>query len=191
VFVEDTALVLDGTALITRPGAPSRQAEIEPVAGLLDAWVEIIRMQAPATLDGGDVLVLGKTIYVARSARTNAAGIETLTKLFGRRHRIVPVELPAGILHLKCVCTPLGSDRVLLADGSLPAETFGGAAIVRVPCEETYAANVVAIGDQVIVPEGFPRTHDALVAAGFTLHPVPVSEVRKADGSLTCQSIVF
>jgi dimethylargininase len=190
VFVEDTALVIANTALITRPGAPTRQPETAPVASLLDAWCEIIHMTAPATLDGGDVMVLDKTIYVARSGRTNDEGIAWLERVFGRRHRIVRVDLPDGILHLKCVCSPLGPERMLLADASIQPRTFT-AEIIRVPVEETYAANAVAIGNQVIVAEGFPRTHEALAAAGFELHPVPVSEVRKADGSLTCQSLVF
>jgi dimethylargininase len=97
--------------------------------------------------------------------------------------------LQRRVLHLKCVCTPLGPDRLLLAEGSIPAATFG-ASVVWVPAAETYAANAVAIGDQVIVAEGYPRTREVLAAAGFTVHVVPVSEVRKADGSLTCQSIV-
>lgn len=188
VFIEDTAIVIAGTALITRPGAPSRRAETAPVATLLDAWCEIIPMTEPATLDGGDVLVLGKTIYVARSGRTNDEGIAWLERVFGR-HRLVRVDLPPGILHLKCVCSPLG-DRILLADASLEASLFD-AHVVRVPVEETYAANVVTIGDHVIVAEGFPCTLEAITTAGFQVHPVPISEVRKADGSLTCQSLVF
>jgi dimethylargininase len=94
------------------------------------------------------------------------------------------------VLHLKCVCSPLGDDRILLAEQSIPRDVFR-AAVVSVPASETYAANAVAIGRHVIVAEGYPRTHEALTAAGFTVHAVPTSEVRKADGSLTCQSIVF
>ncbi len=192
VFIEDTAVVVDQHALITRPGAPSRQPETDTVAPTLRAWLEVIAMTEPATLDGGDCMLVGRTMFVGRSARTNAAGIAQLALAFAPRGiEVVPVELPAGVLHLKCVCSPLGHDRVLLADASIDRAVFRGFDIVTVPADETYAANAVAIGTHVIVAAGFPRTHDALEMAGFTLHPVPFSEVRKADGSLTCQSIVF
>ncbi len=185
-FVEDTAVVVGDRALITRPGAPSRRAETPAVAAVLGGWLELVHMTAPATLDGGDCLRLGETIYVGRSARSNTEGIAQLARL---GLRVVPVDLPAGVLHLKCVCTPLGPDRILLAEGSIPAATFA-ASVVWVPAVEIYAANAVAIGEHVLVAEGYPRTRDALAAAGLTVHVVPVSEVRKADGSLTCQSIV-
>lgn len=185
-FVEDTAVVVGDRALITRPGAPSRRAETAAVAAALARWLDLVEMTEPATLDGGDCLRLGDTLYVGRSARSNAAGIAALGVL---GLRVVAVELPPGVLHLKCVCSPLGDDRVLLAEQSVAAATFD-AAIVWVPAAETYAANAVAVGAHVIAAAGYPRTHEALAAAGFTVHPVPVSEVRKADGSLTCQSIV-
>jgi dimethylargininase len=190
VFVEDTAVVADGLALITRPGAPSRRAETEAIAAALASWFELARMDAPATLDGGDCMRVGSTMYVGRSARTNAAGIARLAEVFSNL-RVVPIDLPAAVLHLKCVCSPLGDDRILLAEGSLPAALFPGAHVILVPAAETYAANAVAIGCHVLVAAEYPRTHDTLAAAGFTLHPVPTAEVRKADGSLTCQSIVF
>lgn len=189
VFVEDTAVIVDGVALITQPGAPSRRGETDAVATALAKHVEIVRMTGDATLDGGDCMRVGDTIYVGASARTNAAGIARLTAVFAKL-RVVTVWLPAHVLHLKCVCTPLGGDRMLLADASLAATTFA-ADIVRVPADETYAANAVAIGSHVIVADGFPRTRDALAAAGFAVHPVPVSEVRKADGSVTCQSLLY
>ena len=189
VFVEDTAVVIDGVALITQPGAPSRRGETEPIAAALARHVEVVRMTGDATLDGGDCMRVGNTIYVGASARTNSAGIARLTEVFSRL-RIVTVWLPANVLHLKCVCTPLGDDRMLLAEGSLAAAAFD-ARVIRVPAEETYAANAVAVGSHVLVAEGFPRTAEALAGAGFTVHAVPASEVRKADGSLTCQSVLF
>ena len=192
VFVEDTAVIVDRQALITRPGAPSRQLETEAVATQLDAWLDVRPMTEPATLDGGDCMRVGRTFYVGRSARTNAAGIAQLARVFAPRGvEVVPVELPPGVLHLKCVCSPLGGGRILLAADSLERAVFREHEIVWVPAEETYAANAVAIGPHVIVADGFPRTREALVTAGFLPHPVPCSEVRKADGSLTCQSIVF
>src|SRR5258708_5696162 len=184
-FVEDTAVVVDGVALIARSGAPSRRAEALAVAQVLGRDHELVQMTAPATLDGGDCMRVGDTIYVGRSARTNAEGIACLARAFPRI-RIVTVELPAAILHLKCVCSPLGGERIALAEASIPATTFD-ASIVWVPDAERYASNVVATGSHALVAEGHPRTHEALDRAGFTVHPVPVSQVRTADGSLTCQ----
>lgn len=192
VFIEDTAVIANGLALVTRPGAPSRQGEVEPIAAALAPYLEVVRMLAPATLDGGDCMKLGSTLYVGRSERTNVAGFARLAEVFiPRGLHIVAVDLPPGILHLKCVCTPLADDQVLLAEHSVLSSAFGGARVVTVPAEERYAANAVAIGSHVIVADGFPRTHTALLEAGFTIHPVPTSEVRKADGSLTCQSLLF
>jgi dimethylargininase len=185
-FVEDTAVIVGERALITRPGAPSRQPETPAIARAL-ADLELFAMTDPATLDGGDCMRVGNTIYVGRSARTNAAGIARLADVFALR--VVAIDLPPHVLHLKCVVSPLDAERILLADDSLDPKLFD-AAVVRVPAGETYAANAVAIGDHVIVADGFPRTHEALANAGFTLHPVPTSEVRKADGSLTCQSLI-
>jgi len=190
-FVEDIAVIAGGLALVTRPGAPSRRAEVEAVAAVLADCVDVATMAEPATLDGGDCLRLGTTIYVGRSARTNAAGIARLAEVFAPRgYRVVAVDLPPGILHLKCVATRLDDERVLLARDSLPASTFA-AGVVWVPADETYAANAVALGSHAIIAADFPHTHEALLAAGFTVHPVPTSEVRKADGSLTCQSILL
>jgi dimethylargininase len=192
VFVEDTAVVAAGLALITIPGAPSRRTETPAIATALAGHVEIRQMEAPATLDGGDVMRVGSTIYVGRSARTNEAGIASLAAAFTPRGlRVVALDLPPDVLHLKCVCTPLGDDRIVLAEGSLSPALFGDTHCLIVPAAETYAANVVAIRDHVMVAAEYPRTLDVLVGAGFHVHPVPTTEVRKADGSLTCQSIVI
>ena len=187
VFVEDTAVILDGKALITRPGATSRLAETAPIARALAPLLDLVAMEPPATLDGGDVMVTRDRIYVGRSARTNADGIEMLRRVFGR-DRVLIVGLPPDVLHLKCVVTPLG-DGVALAERSLSPELFAGMPIVCVPAEETYAANVVDVGDAVIAAAEFPRTLEALSAAGYRVRPVPTTEVQKADGSLTCQSL--
>jgi dimethylargininase len=188
-FVEDSAVVAEGAALITRPGAPSRQAETAAIAGALRARYEVAVMQAPATLDGGDCMRVGRTIFVGRSARTNAAGIARLAGVFEPRGvRVVPIDLP-NVLHLKCVCAPLGDDRITLADDSIPRDAFG-VDVVRVPAAESYAANVLCIGDRVLVADGFPRTRDALERAGMHTVVLATTEFRKADGALTCLSIL-
>jgi len=194
VFVEDTAVVVDGAAVITRPGAPSRRDETETIADALarasaGAELALARMTAPATLDGGDCMRVGDTLYVGRSARTNAEGVAFLRASLPIR--VVEIELPPGVLHLKCVCSPLGGDRVLLAEGSIEPSVFVGRDFVMVPRSETYSANAVAVGRAVLVAGGHPRTAALLERAGFDVMEVPTSEARKADGSLTCQSILF
>ncbi|MBL9013874.1 MAG: hypothetical protein JNL83_06850 [Myxococcales bacterium] len=191
VFVEDTAVVVGTKALITRPGAPSRQREPSAVAAALAPYLDLVTMEPPATLDGGDVMFANDRCYVGKSTRTNEAGIEMLGRLVGRE-RLVVVDLPPSVLHLKCVVSPLEGDQLALADESLSPDVFPGFEIVRIPVAETYAANIVALGGRLIVAEGYPRTLEALDRAGYDggdLCEVPVSEVQKADGSLTCQSI--
>lgn len=188
-FVEDVAVVHGGVALIARSAALSRKLERQPVAAALAQTHSLVHMQEGETLDGGDCLRLGLTMYVGRSARTNDGGIACLGRAFPKL-RIAPIDLPPGLLHLKCVASRLDDERLALARGSVDPRMFD-ADVVLVPAEEQYAANVVAIGRHLIVAGGYPRAQEALARAGFTLHPVPVSEARKADGSLTCQSILF
>lgn len=191
-FIEDTAVIAGGNALITRPGAPARQNEPIRTAFHLSRELPVFLMKGPATLDGGDVMRVGKAIFVGRSARTNEAGIARLTEVFEPRgYRVVPVAMPPGVLHLKSVCAPLGDDRITLADGSIPRDAFGAVHVLSVPNDETYAANCLAIGGSVLCAKDYPRTRDALAAAGFDTFEVDTSEFRKADGALTCLSILF
>lgn len=200
VFVEDTAVVVDDVIVVTRPGAPSRRGEVDSIAAALASPElrsnggagrprELVRMTEPATLDGGDCMRVGATLYVGRSARTNAEGVAFLRSALPIR--VVDVALPPGVLHLKCVCSPLGGERLLLAEGSIDPSVFAGCDVIVVPHRETYAANAVAVGRSVLVAAGHPRTSELLARAGFDLLEVPTSEARKADGSLTCQSILL
>lgn len=188
-FLEDTAVVAGDRALITRPGALSRRGEVIAIAEQLrELGYETIEMTGEATLDGGDCMRVGKRIYVGRSARTNEAGIAALAAAFPD-HQVSVIALPAHVLHLKCVVSPLDDQRVLLASGSLDPTLFPRTVII--PTEETYAANCVAIAGHAILADGFPEARAALERAGVIVHAVPTSEVRKADGSLTCQSILL
>ena len=187
-FVEDTAVVARDRALICRPGAPSRQPEVDAVAAALARHRDVHRMGAPATLDGGDVMRVGARFYVGRSARTNDAGIDRLAEVFAD-HDVVAVDLPSHVLHLKCVCATLGDGRVLLADGTLDAGLFDH--VVAIPSDEAYAANVVVANGHAILAHGFMRTRDALAHSGFVVRTVDTTEFRKADGSLTCLSILI
>jgi dimethylargininase len=191
-FIEDTAIIAGGVAIVTRPGAPSRRSEPVAVAARLTGALEVVTVEDPGTIDGGDCMRIGATLFIGRSARTNAAGIAQVAAIVEPRGlRVVAIDLPADILHLKCVCAPLGADRMTLVSGSLPRELFRGLDVVSIPAEESYAANVLAHGANVLVADGFPRTRDALAALGFHVIALDSSEFRKADGALTCLSIVL
>lgn len=191
-FVEDTAVIAAGLALVTRPGAPSRRPEVAAVRAMLERTLPVVTMEAPATLDGGDCLRLGATIYVGRSARTNEAGIAALAAAFAPHGlRVVAVPMPAGVLHLKTVCSPLSDDCMLLAEGTIPPATFVGVHIIPVPADEAHAANVLAVGAAALVPHDAPETARRVTRAGWTVHAIDTSELRRADGALTCPSILF
>lgn len=189
-FVEDTAIVLGEHALITRPGAPSRRPEVQAVATALQSHgLVLTAMEAPATLDGGDVLVLGKTVWVGLSKRTNREGFEALAA-FARRlgYDTKVANVPPGTLHLKCHASPLDPETLLCVPGLL---NEARARRVEVPVHEAYAANAVAIGRSVLCAAGFPATHERLAAAGYAPVPLTNSEFAKADGSLTCLSALW
>lgn len=184
-FVEDTAVVAGGLALIARPGAPSRRGEPASVREVLAGLVPVADMEAPATLDGGDCLLLGRRLYVGASSRTNPAGIARAREVFGARGvEVIAVEV-GGALHLKSVCSPLGDDAVLVLDGALPRGTFGGAR--ELPVSDAAAANVVVIGRHALVPAGFATR---VAEVGLTAIEVDNSELRRADSALTCLSIL-
>lgn len=193
-FVEDTAVVFDGSALITLPGAPSRRAEVDAVAHALGALgLELVHMSptsAPlATLDGGDVLRVGATFYVGRSDRTNVQGIAALDAFVrARGGRVVEVPLSPEVLHLKCHASALDPETVLIVEGlTLPGLA---ARTIAIPRAEAYAANAVAIGRRVLLSGGYPETLARVAAAGFEPVVLGMSELAKAAGSLTCLSVL-
>jgi dimethylargininase len=161
------------------------------VAAVLSQHTPLLRL-SDGTLDGGDCLRLGKRLFVGRTARTNDAGIAALAAALAKHAvDVVPVDVPHGVLHLKCVCSPLDHERMLLAEGTLDPRLFGSARVLLVPAAESYAANVVAHGPRVLVPEGFPRTRELLERAGFAAHAIDNRELRKADSALTCLSVIM
>jgi len=191
-FVEDGAVVAGGVALITRPGAASRRAETHALAEALAPHAELRHMAAPATLEGGDCLRVGRRLFVGRSARSNDAGIARLGEVFGPLgYRVVAIALPARVLHLKCVCSPLGDGRVLVAEGALPGGAFEDVPLVTIPAAEAYAANCLARAGHALMADGYPRARAQVEAAGLTVTALATSELRKADGALTCLSVVI
>jgi dimethylargininase len=189
-FVEDTAVIAGGLALLTRPGAASRQAETAAVRRELAARLPVEEMSAPASLDGGDCLLLGGTLYIGRSARSNGEGIARARAVFaGAGITVVEVGFSGG-LHLKSLCSPLGDAAVLVAADALPPGSFGAARMIEVPRAEVIGANAVAIGNRAVIAAGCPATAALVEAAGYRPVPVDTSELRKADGALTCLSLL-
>lgn len=187
-FVEDPAVIVGHRALLTASAHPIRAKESPSVrAALSEGGFELVD-QAQGTLDGGDVLSVGGRLFVSRSGRTDLFGIRALAAAFPD-HPVVEVPLPAGVLHLKCVCSTPAPDTVVLAHDTVDPALFEGLTRVSVPAAEWYAANTVGRGGKVLIPAGFPGTRAALEAAGFTVRALDTTEIRKGDGSLTCLSL--
>lgn len=190
VFVEDAAVVLDELAVITRPGAPARRGEVESVAAALSAFRPLARVPAPATVDGGDVLRDGRTLYVGATARTNAAGHAWLRAVLGPAGydvRVVPVR---GCLHLKTAVTRPAPGTFLLNPAWVPAEAFGAGERIEVAPDEPFAANVLVVGTTVLCADGAPGTRRRLETHGFTIEATPLDELARAEAGVTCCSIV-
>ena len=191
VFVEDTAVVLDEVAVITRPGAESRRPETTAVAPILAEYRPLVTIAAPGTMDGGDVLVVGQTVYVGATDRTNRAAIDQLeAALTPLGLRVEPVTV-RGCLHLKSAATLVAPDTVLCNPRWVAPATFAGVRVLEVADGEPGAANGLLVGERVIYPSSFPKTAARLAGRGIALLPVNVSELQKAEGAVTCCSVVF
>jgi dimethylargininase len=191
VFVEDAAIVLDECAIITRPGADSRKPETEFIVQVLSPYRKLYRIQSPAIVDGGDVLVVGRTMFVGISSRSNQAAIEQMQAIlnpFGYDVRGVAVS---GCLHLKSAVTQVGENLLLINPAWVQSDDFPGMEFVEVDPSEPYAANAVMISGTVIYPTSFPMTRARLQVAGLKLILVDASELAKAEGAVTCCSIIF
>ncbi len=192
VFVEDIAVMLDEGAVICRPGAESRRAETPLVVEALARHGHSLQhIQAPGTLDGGDVLVIGRQVFVGSSTRTNRAGIDQLARILepvGYTVRAVPVR---GCLHLKSAVTAVAPDTVLMNREWVPADAFASLSLVDIDPQESYAANALALADVVLYPTSCPRTRERLERRGLRVQPIDVDELQKAEGAVTCCSLIF
>jgi dimethylargininase len=196
-FMQDPAMVIDEVAVVGRMGAASRQGEEDAVAGLLALLYPVARIAAPGTLEGGDVLIMRDRVVVGRSGRTNRAGIEQLSEALAdassaARRPLLPVYSAAvgEYLHLLSAVTCIGWEMVLaVEDFPLPA-ALGEPAVLSVPVEEAYACNALAVGSNIILPAGYPRTAALLEAEGFEVLSVPTTEFAKADGGVTCLALL-
>lgn len=191
VFVEDTAIVLDEIAVLTRPGVESRRGEVALIEAEVARLRPVVRVEAPATLEGGDVMRVGRTLFVGLSPRTNAEGAEALRR-FAAPHgyKVVTIEL-RGCLHLKTGCSALDDATVLANSDWVDVRAFDGHEVVAVDAAEPWAANVVRVGDSICMSAAFPRTAASLRTRGHDVREVEVSEFAKAEGGMTCMSLIF
>lgn len=190
VFVEDAAVVTAELAIIGRAGAPERRAENAVIADVLAPLRPLVFIEEPGTIDGGDVLQLGRHVLVGASARTNHAAIVQLAVLLEPHgYNVIPVPVQ-HCLHLKSAVTALSEDTVLYNPEWVDEELLPAQRRIRVAPAEPFAANVLVIEGQVLASDAFPETRDNVERAGFRTHTIDVSELQKAEGALTCCSIL-
>ncbi|HXU40007.1 MAG TPA: arginine deiminase family protein [Blastocatellia bacterium] len=191
VFVEDAAIVVDEVAVIPIMGAASRRPETKSLAGTLSAYRQLHFMQPPATLDGGDVMRIGRRLFVGASSRTNAEGIAQLRAFLSPfDYEVIAVDVRL-CLHLKSGCSYIGRDSILVNREMIDVTRLAEFELIDVPASEPNASNALMIEDVVIVPLAFPQTIALLEARGFIVKAIDVSEFQKAEGGVTCKSIIF
>ena len=190
VFVEDTAVVLDELAVLTRPGAESRRGEIDSIAKALAPHRSLAELTEPAMLDGGDVLCVDKTIWIGLSSRTTQAGIEQFERLVAPHGYAVRSTKVHRMLHLKTAVTAVSNDTLLVNPDWID-DDFDGYRTIPVDPGEPFAANVLRVGERVVVSTSYPRTAERLDNAGIQHRLVASSELAKAEGALTCCSLLF
>jgi dimethylargininase len=191
VFVEDVAVVLDECAIITRPGAESRRPETGSIARALARYRTLYTIQAPGTLDGGDVLVVGKRIWVGLTSRSNQSAIDQMqTHLAQYGYTVYGIPV-SGCLHLKSAVTQIAENTLLINPDWVDKADLPGMQFVEVDPSEPYAANALLVKETVMYQPAYPKTRLRLEAAG--IHPLLVdqSELAKAEGALTCCSLIF
>ena len=191
VFVEDSAVLVPELAVVTRPGADARRGEVESVAAALGRHLPVARIEAPATLEGGDVLRIGRTFYVGTSGRSNPQGVAQLAAVLaphGYHVRAVPMQ---GCLHLKSACTLIPPARLLVNPRWVDPALFDVTEIITVDANEPFAANTLSLGDVTLVSSAYPRTQARLAAAGSATRALEVDELQKAEAALTCMSLLL
>lgn len=191
VFVEDTAVILNEIAIITNPGAESRKPEIDSISEVLKKYRKLFQIQSPATIDGGDVLVIGKKIFVGLSGRSNLEAVNQMqSKLAEFGYQVSGVEVK-GCLHLKSAVTAVSSTTLLINPNWVDTNQFAGFDFIEVDETEPFAANGLLIGNSVIYPTSFPKTKHKLEQNGVKLVLVEADELAKAEGAVTCCSLIL
>jgi dimethylargininase len=191
VFVEDTAVVLDELAILARPGAESRRGETTSIAAALSAWRHVFEIHPPGTLEGGDVLVLDRTIVVGLSSRTNSAGAAQLAVLVRPHGYTIRTLAVRGCLHLKTAVTQVNERTLLINPDWLDASEFAGWKIIETHPAEPYAANSLRVGSTLLYPARFVQTRARLAECDVDIHGLDMSEMAKAEAGVTCCSLIF
>jgi len=190
VFIEDTAIVLDEIAVLMRPGAASRRPEVADVEEVLQPHRPIRAIQSPGTLDGGDLLCIDKVIFAGLSTRSNHDGIEQLRQAVSAYgYSVIAVETNQ-CLHLKSAVSEVAPGTILINPDWISTSVFQDYEQIHIDTEEAHAANALRVGTSVIYPSSFPRTIDRLAARGIDVVPVDLSELQKAEGAVTCCSLL-
>lgn len=191
VFVEDTAFILPEVAVITRPGADSRKPETESIIQALSSHRPLVHVVAPATVDGGDVLVLGKNIFIGMSTRSTPEAVTQLQGLLDNYgYTVVGVKL-TDCLHLKTAVTRVDDNTLLINKNWVSPEHFTGFDLIDVDSSEPFAANCLPVKDVIIYPTTFPNTQKKLEQKGFKIVNVNLDELAKAEGAVTCCSLII
>lgn len=191
VFIEDTAVVLDEIAVLASMGTASRRAEPPGVEQALQEYRDVVRLDAPANLEGGDVLRIGRRLLVGLSSRTNAAGIEALTAIVNRHDYVVQTVPVRQCLHLKTACTALPDGRLLVNPAWIDVSALAGLELLSIPKTEPWAANVLLANQAVLLAADHVQTIELIDKLGFDVHPVQISEFAKAEGGVTCLSLLL
>ena len=191
VFVEDTALVLDEIAIMTSMGASSRKPESELIETTLRKYRKIERISPPARIDGGDILQIGKKIFVGNSSRTNKKAVRALHRLvspFG--YEVIKTKV-SGCLHLKTGCMAIDENTIIINPEWIERESFQEYEQIEVPVSEPFAANLLKVKDTILIPSNFNRTAEIVEKLGYKVVLLDISEFQKAEAGLTCMSIIF
>jgi dimethylargininase len=191
MFVEDPAVVLDELAVIFPLGTESRRPEAASLAEAISKFRKLQHVTIPGTLEGGDILRIGRKLFVGLTKRSNAEGIRQLAAILAPlKYEVIPVPV-TGCLHLKSAVTFLGRDTLLGNRAWFDPTPFSGYLWIDVDPTEPHAANALALGNTIIFPESFPHTRARIEARGFHVTPLHISELQKAESGLTCSSLIF
>ncbi|NQU49101.1 MAG: dimethylargininase [Planctomycetes bacterium] len=191
VFVEDTAVVLDGLAVLTHPGSESRRPEVKSIATALSTLLPVASISSSAILDGGDVLVAGRRVFVGMSSRSNHAGAAELAELVKPLGYEVEAVTVTSCLHLKSAVTAIDSDTLLINPKWVSPNLFEGYKHVEVHPDESDGANCVDLGGTVLYGDAYPKTKRRIQAAGFDVTAIAMDELAKAEGAATCCSLLI
>lgn len=191
LFVEDALLAIDGQAVLTRPGAPSRLGEVESMATILPALgLPVSHIQPPGTLDGGDVLAVGRDVFVGLSSRSNRDAVEQLATILEPFGRTVRAARVTGCLHLKSAVTALPDGSLIAVTDWIDSAFFEELGYRVHPAEERSGGDVLSYGRTVVLPASAPRTAAMIGRLGFDVCPVEVGELEKIEAGVTCMSVL-